>query len=346
MDLPVTPQPQPTGASPPGATASARGAGTPDADQPDTTFADLLAAGLSGGARDVALPPAGATSAKTGGPLAEPDEPATPPPAADDPTAMLLLAAFGASPIVTTAPVAAAPPLDQTQSEGDDAKLPASNRRGQPALLPVFGESAGPRTGAAIAADAADAPREHAGSAHELIDQSATESPFTANAALVDARPPATAAHHAPATAELRTPINVSGWDAGLGKTLVWMAQGKHALAELRLNPPELGPLKIVIALGGDDGREARVAFASPHAAVRDAIEAAMPRLREMMADSGISLGQTAVSAESFQRPDQPERFRPRGAPSGEPGDTDAGPHPVQAVPAVRAGIGIVDIFA
>ena len=178
----------------------------------------------------------------------------------------------------------------------------------------------------------------HAGAALELIEDAATEPPFGAHAAMVDARLAANALARTPATAELRTPVNVSGWDDGLGKTLVWVAQGKHGVAELRLNPPELGPLKIVIALGGDDGREARVAFASPHAAVRDAIEAAMPRLREMMADSGISLGQTAVNAESFQRPDHPDRFRPLGAPSGEPGDTDAGPHPVQAVPAVRAG--------
>jgi flagellar hook-length control protein FliK len=75
---------------------------------------------------------------------------------------------------------------------------------------------------------------------------------------------------------------------------------------------------------------------------MRDAIETAMPRLREMMADSGISLGQTAVSASRFtgRHPGRPVPERTAGGAA----DTRAGPHPVQT-PASRTGIGMVDIL-
>jgi flagellar hook-length control protein FliK len=346
LDLPASPQS--AAVSPPGA-SNAHAAGALDADQPETAFADLLAAGLSGAARDAALPPPGTPSAeKAAGLLPDADKPDALPSAAGDPAAVLLLAAFGPVPIAIAAPVATAPVMDPPQDDDTQrAPLPpAGDRWGTFMPPPAFGEAVGPRIGMVVPGDLADAARGPFGAAHDLPDGGAADAFLGVNPAMTDTRPAASTAPHAPATAELRTPVNISGWDAELGKTLVWMAQGKHALAELKLNPPELGPLSIVIALGGDDGRDARVAFASPHAAVRDALEAAMPRLREMMADSGINLGQTAVSAESFQRPEHPERFRSPGAPAGVPGAGDAGPHPGHGASALRAQIGIVDIFA
>ena len=42
--------------------------------------------------------------------------------------------------------------------------------------------------------------------------------------------------------------------------------------------------------------------FSSPHLAVREAIEQALPRLREMMAENGITLGNVMVGSDSFQQ--------------------------------------------
>jgi flagellar hook-length control protein FliK len=42
--------------------------------------------------------------------------------------------------------------------------------------------------------------------------------------------------------------------------------------------------------------------FVSQHADVRQALEAALPRLREMMAENGISLGSATVSADTSQQ--------------------------------------------
>ena len=91
--------------------------------------------------------------------------------------------------------------------------------------------------------------------------------------------------------------VGERGWDQGLGDKLVWMASQKLQVAELRLNPADLGPLKITITL---DQNQASAQFVSAHASVREAIESAMPRLREMLADSGITLGQASVGKETF----------------------------------------------
>ena len=94
-------------------------------------------------------------------------------------------------------------------------------------------------------------------------------------------------------------PVGQTGWDAAFSQRVVWVATNTQQIAHLHLNPPNLGPLEIRISLASD---QANAAFNSPHAAVRDAIEAALPRLREMLADNGLSLGNVNVSSESFQQ--------------------------------------------
>lgn len=79
------------------------------------------------------------------------------------------------------------------------------------------------------------------------------------------------------------------------------MATHQQQTAELRLTPPHLGPVEIALTLNHDQGIEASIQFASPHAAVREAIEASLPRLKELFAESGIAMGNVTVSAESFR---------------------------------------------
>jgi flagellar hook-length control protein FliK len=60
-----------------------------------------------------------------------------------------------------------------------------------------------------------------------------------------------------------------------------------------------MGPIEISLNL---DKGNASASFVSANAEVRDAIETALPRLREMFASAGIELGQANVSAESFRQ--------------------------------------------
>ncbi len=95
------------------------------------------------------------------------------------------------------------------------------------------------------------------------------------------------------------TPVRDQNWAADVGQKVVWMAVNDKQQAQLTLNPPHMGPIEISLSL---DKANATASFTSANAEVRNAIESAMPKLREMFASAGINLGQTNVSAESFRQ--------------------------------------------
>lgn len=102
----------------------------------------------------------------------------------------------------------------------------------------------------------------------------------------------------APAQVVVSTPMGSRAWANDFNQSITWLASQHEQSAQLHLNPPNLGPLDVVLNVS--DG-QATALFTSPHAAVREAVEQALPRLREMLADSGITLGNATVS-------DQPPR--------------------------------------
>jgi flagellar hook-length control protein FliK len=95
---------------------------------------------------------------------------------------------------------------------------------------------------------------------------------------------------------QVDTQVGAAGWGTELGQKVVWMVNEKQQVAELRVNPPDLGPLDIKLTI--DDGHTTAV-FTSPHSSVRDAVESALPRLREVLAESGIMLGNASVTSDS-----------------------------------------------
>jgi flagellar hook-length control protein FliK len=107
------------------------------------------------------------------------------------------------------------------------------------------------------------------------------------------------AAPEATSTASLTPDVGSSEWAKALGQQVVHMGKAGQPLAELQLNPPGLGPLKITLSM---NDQQMQASFVSAHASVRVAIEAALPQLRSTLADSGISLGNTSVSSESQQQ--------------------------------------------
>jgi len=100
----------------------------------------------------------------------------------------------------------------------------------------------------------------------------------------------------------IATPLGNSGWADDFSQKINWMSTQRNQIAELHLNPPDLGPLNVVLKISDN---QATALFTSPHSAVRDAVENALPKLRETLAENGITLGNTTVS-------DQPPRDRDR----------------------------------
>jgi flagellar hook-length control protein FliK len=138
--------------------------------------------------------------------------------------------------------------------------------------------------------------------------------------------------------------VGSSGWDQQVGQKIVWMAADGEQSAELTLNPPDLGPLQVVLNVGNDG---ASIAFSSSQLEVRQALENALPRLREMMSESGIALGNATVDAGTpDQRQAQGDGQGSRGSSSSRMTGADAEPVPRSARRVTSSGNGMVDTFA
>lgn len=88
-------------------------------------------------------------------------------------------------------------------------------------------------------------------------------------------------------------------WSKALGQQVIHMSKAGHQVAELQLNPPGLGPLKITLSM---HEHQMQATFVSEHSSVRAAVEAALPQLRNSLTDSGISLGNTSVGSDTQQQ--------------------------------------------
>ena len=141
--------------------------------------------------------------------------------------------------------------------------------------------------------------------------------------------------------------VGSSEWDQALGQQLLHMGRADQKTAELQLNPPGLGPLKVTLSM---NEHQIQVAFVSAHASVRAAVEAALPQLRAAMADGGISLGEASVGSESRQPTDagngQEGRSGQRSYPGSSARELASGPERVAAEPRRQGSGAGVDIYA
>ncbi|CAN7589495.1 flagellar hook-length control protein FliK [Polaromonas sp. LjRoot131] len=103
-----------------------------------------------------------------------------------------------------------------------------------------------------------------------------------------------------PSQAALTPEVGSGEWGQALGRQMLHMGKAGEQVAELQLNPPGLGPLKVTLSLNDN---QVQAMFVSAHASVRAAVEAALPQLRSTLADNGISLGDTSVNSGSQQQP-------------------------------------------
>lgn len=177
-----------------------------------------------------------------------------------------------------------------------------------------------------------------------------SEAPAQATAmGAASAHPTAAPARHAAAesTLQVPTPMRDAAWPADFSQKVVWMARQELQSAQITLNPPQMGPIEISLDIRND---QASATFVSANPEVREAIESALPRLREMLAGAGIDLGQTHVSQESFRQASGSEtgsgRQNREGTGGREGGDAGASSLASVRIERTRAGNGLVDTFA
>lgn len=149
------------------------------------------------------------------------------------------------------------------------------------------------------------------------------------------------------ATVSISPAVGSKSWGDEVGNHVVWMANRQESRAELVLNPPQMGRVEVSLSVTGD---QASASFVSSNPAVREALESALPRLREILADAGIQLGQAQVGAESSRQSAQHDENRDNFRPEG---DTAHGALPQQAshdksktTADLKVTHGLVDVFA
>ncbi|MFO0453479.1 MAG: flagellar hook-length control protein FliK [Pseudomonadota bacterium] len=147
--------------------------------------------------------------------------------------------------------------------------------------------------------------------------------PAAAPAPAVQAPSPAPAPAAA-LLAPLANPVGAPEWDLQLGDRIGVMVDRGLTSAQLKLSPAHLGPLEIRIRLAED---QAEVWFGTHSHATREALEAAAPRLRDMLGAQGYANVGVSVDLQqqSFRDPRGGARYAPDYAPLvGPPSDEPA----------------------
>ncbi|MGB1239763.1 MAG: flagellar hook-length control protein FliK, partial [Pseudomonadales bacterium] len=140
---------------------------------------------------------------------------------------------------------------------------------------------------------------------------------------------------------QLQLPMGVppgsQNWGRAVADKVMIAASQNLRVANIHLDPPELGALQVRLQVNGD--QQVNISFTSPAGSVRDALEQQMPRLREMLEEQGINLGQSDVSDQQNSNGD------------GEQGDGSGGyagnaeGEPEQAA-MVQRNLSLVDYYA
>jgi len=145
-------------------------------------------------------------------------------------------------------------------------------------------------------------------------------------------------------------PMQQNGWSEAVVDRVMWMSSQNLKSAEIQLDPQDLGRLDVKISLNQD---QTQIAFASPHAAVREALEGQMNRLRDMFTQQGMNLGDVNVSDQSLARGWQGQGSEgqgrggssSRGGAGGSEDEVVIGSVEVSGTP-LKAGRGLVDYYA
>ncbi|MGE4243977.1 flagellar hook-length control protein FliK [Ramlibacter sp.] len=177
--------------------------------------------------------------------------------------------------------------------------------------------------------------------------------PHAAAVANANALPDASATPAAPAhrAALFAHPLDAA-FPGELASEVRLLVAGGVQTAELRLNPAELGPIRIELALS--EGR-ADMSFAAASETTRAGIAQALPALREMLAEGGLSLGDAGIGAGAHahdghaqQRAAQASASHAHRQGGGqEDGATDPGSAgAVARAASPGAGRGMLDLYA
>lgn len=147
---------------------------------------------------------------------------------------------------------------------------------------------------------------------------------------------------------EVSTPVAARGWTEEVGQKISWIASRDNGRAELVLTPANMGRVEVSIQMSGD---QANASFVAANALAREALQDAMPRLREVLAQAGIQLGQASVDSGQGGNQTQAENTSGRNTQGNHYNkDIALSEQPLATLPGnsrwTGAGNGMIDTFA
>jgi flagellar hook-length control protein FliK len=132
--------------------------------------------------------------------------------------------------------------------------------------------------------------------------------------------------------------VDSAEFPQGLADRVSFMIDSNLNGAKLQVNPPQLGPIELQIAVQGD---HAQVSMSTHSAVTREALESSLPKLREMLGAQGFGQVSVDISQRSFQERSahpQPYEWTP-------PAERAAAPAPLSTAIS-RSSLGALDTYA
>ena len=142
--------------------------------------------------------------------------------------------------------------------------------------------------------------------------------------------------------------IHKSDGQQQLSEKIRWMVNARNTMAEIRLDPPELGSMQVRVNVAGD---AASVSFVVQSQQAKDALADAMPKLRDMLSEQGIELGDAQVRKDNSSGQENGQQLAGEANQGrGERGENDGldemeGTRVIEQ-PVTRAAKGGIDFYA
>jgi len=133
--------------------------------------------------------------------------------------------------------------------------------------------------------------------------------------------------------------VDSANFPDGLADRVSWMVGNNLNGARLQVNPPQLGPIELQIAV---QGNHAQVSMSTHSAVTREALESSLPKLREMLSAQGFGQVSVDISQRSFQERSaysQPYEWSPPASRTAAPVSPTSNAMP-------RTSLGVVDAYA
>ncbi len=145
------------------------------------------------------------------------------------------------------------------------------------------------------------------------------------------------------ATLHVHAPVDSADFAQGVADRVSFAVDNDWNTAKLQVNPAQLGPIDLQIAVQGD---RAQVVMSTHSALTREALESSIPKLKEMLGSQGFTQVSVDISQRSFQ--DRSAFSQPYTWVKGGSAAPSAAAAPVAAASSagVRAPTGVLDAYA